>query len=320
MIKSMRESITVIVPIFNEEFGLPKCFTALNVLTDEILKLGVNQVSVLFSDNHSIDKSWELLSEACNNRPDWIAFQLDRNYGLQASLLKAMSVAKSDAILIFQSDLQDPIDTAVEMVRRWYMGSDVVVGTSKTHTEKFLNGFGRKLFYQILTKTSDFNLHSWVQDFYVLDKRVYTRLFRQGFSHQFIRGRLTEEFGIDDFVSYERLSRKGGESSFNFARKYSLALDGVLRYGGRIARWLNISSLLISVSSLFAVFGIVLSWLLGYRVPIQGWMSLMTLNLIILASVGFMMGFSFEFLFRILRTLESHDAPVISRSTNKDLK
>ena len=225
------------------------------------------------------------------------------------NLLKAMSVAKSDAILIFQSDLQDPIDTAVEMVRRWYMGSDVVVGTSKTHTEKFLNSFGRKLFYQILTKTSDFNLHSWVQDFYVLDKRVYTRLFRQGFYHQFIRGRLAEEFGIDEFVSYDRLPRKGGESSFNFANKYSLALDGVLRHGSRIARWLNVSSLLISATSLFAILGIVLSWLLGYRVPI-----------IILASVGFMMGFSFEFLFRILRTLESHDAPVISRSTNKDLK
>lgn len=320
MIKSMRNSVTVIVPTLNEESGLPECFTALSILTEEILRIGVKQVSVLFSDNHSTDESWDLLVDACTTRPEWIAFQLDRNYGLQASLLKAMSVAKSDAILIFQSDLQDPIDTAVEMVKRWYMGADVVVGTSKTRTENFLNAFLRKLFYQILTKTSDFNLHSWVQDFYVLDKRVYTRLFRQGYSHQFIRGRLAEEFGIDDFVSYDRFPRKGGGSSFNFARKYSLALDGVLRYGGRIARWLNLSSLLISVSSLLAVLGIVLSWLLGYRVPIQGWMSLMTLNLIILASVGFMMGFSLEFLFRILRTLESHDAPVIFRSTNEDLK
>jgi glycosyltransferase involved in cell wall biosynthesis len=319
MINFMRDSITVVVPTFNEEVGLKKCFEALNVLTDEILKIGVDKVSVVFSDNRSVDQSWEMLSEACNNNAEWSAIQLDRNYGLQASLLKAMSVIKSDAILIFQSDLQDPIYTAVEMVRSWHLGADVVVGIAKNHTENFFNSLGRKFFYQILTKTSDFSLHSWVQDFYVLDKRVYTRLFRQGYTHQFIRGRLSEEFGVDHFVSYKRLQRNGGSSSFNFASKYSLALDGVLRHGSRIARWLNLSSLFISISSLFAIIGIILSWLLGYRVPIQGWMSLMTLNLIILASIGFMMGFTFEFLFRILRTVESKDAPVIFQSTNKDL-
>jgi hypothetical protein len=47
---------------------------------------------------------------------------------------------------------------------------------------------------------------------------------------------------------------------------------------------------------------------------------LMTLNLILLAFVGFMMSLIFEFLFRILRTLESNDTPVIYRSTNNDLK
>ena len=316
----MRETLTVIVPTFNEEMGLNQCFEALDRLTSDVLKLGVLEVSVLFSDNHSTDKSWEMLINICEHRNNWSAIQLDRNYGAQASLLKAMSVTKTNSVLVFQSDLQDPIETAVELVKKWHAGADVVVGITETRSENFLDRFGRALFYKVLTKTSDFGLQPWLHDFYVLDKRIYSRLYSQGYSHQFIRGRISEEFGIDASVIYKRLPRNDGVSSYNFARKYSLAIDGVLRYGSRIARWLNLSSLLFSVSSIISASTLLVTWVFGYRSPSQGWLSLMTLNLIILAFVGFMMGFSFEFLFRIFRTLESNDAPVIFQSTNEDLK
>ena len=316
----MRETLTVIVPTFNEEMGLNQCFEALDRLTSDVLKLGVLEVSVLFSDNHSTDKSWEMLINICEHRNNWSAIQLDRNYGAQASLLKAMSVTKTNSVLVFQSDLQDPIETAVELVKKWHGGADVVVGIPETRSENFLDRLVRALFYKVLTKTSDFGLQPWVHDFYVLDKRIYSRLYSQGYSHQFIRGRISEEFGIDASVIYKRLPRNDGVSSYNFARKYSLALDGVLRYGSRIARWLNLSSLLFSVSSIISASTLLVTWVFGYRSPSQGWLSLMTLNLIILAFVGFMMGFSFEFLFRIFRTLESNDAPVIFQSTNEDLK
>jgi len=316
----MRETLTVIVPTFNEELGLTQCFEALDRLTTAVLKLGVQEVSVLFSDNYSTDKSWEMLINVCEHRNSWNAIQLDRNYGIQASLLKAMSVTKTNSVLVFQSDLQDPIETAVELVKKWHAGADVVVGITETRSENFFDRFGRALFYKVLTKTSDFGLQPWLHDFYVLDRRIYSRLYSQGYSHQFIRGRISEEFGIDASVIYKRLPRNDGVSSYNFARKYSLAIDGILRYGSRIARWLNLSSLLFSVSSIILASTLLVTWVFGYRSSSQGWLSLMTLNLIILAFVGFMMGFSFEFLFRILRTLESNDAPVIFQSTNQDLK
>jgi glycosyltransferase involved in cell wall biosynthesis len=316
----VRESITIIVPTFNEEKSLRECFDALNELTLEISKIGLADIRILFSDNFSSDGTWQMLRKVCDENETWDAVQLDRNYGIQASLLKAMSISKTDSVLIFQSDLQDPIDTAVGLVRKWRDGADVVVGLTESRSENFLDRFGRSLFYRILTRTSDFGLQPWLHDFYVLDRRVYSRLFRQGFSHQFIRGRLSEEFGIDASISYARLPRSEGVSSFNFARKYSLALDGVLRYGSRIARWMNLFSLLVSTSSILIAMTLLASWLLGYRSSSQGWVSLMTLNLILLAFVGFMMSFIFEFLFRILRTLESNDTPVIFRSTNNDLK
>jgi glycosyltransferase involved in cell wall biosynthesis len=316
----MRESITIIVPTFNEELGLPACFSALEKLSSEILDIGQLRISIVFSDNFSTDDTWQLLVDVCQQKLNWNAIQLDRNYGIQASLLKAMSICTTDSVLVFQSDLQDPVEAAVELVKHWHKGADVVVGLTETRSENFFDRIGRALFYRILTKTSDFGLQPWLHDFYVLDKRIYSRLYRQGFSHQFIRGRLSEEFGIAASVSYNRLPRNKGASSFNFARKYALALDGVLRYGSRIARWINLYAFLVSVGSVIGALALSLSWLFGYRSSSQGWLSLMTLNLIILASICFMMSFIFEFLFRILRTLESNDTPVIYRSTNNDLK
>ena len=318
--QSMRESITIIVPTFNEEKSLRECFYALDELTVAILKIGLANIRILFSDNFSSDDTWLMLRNVCEKNVTWDAVQLDRNYGIQASLLKAMSISKTDSVLIFQSDLQDPIETAVELVKKWHGGADVVVGITETRSENFLDRFGRALFYKVLTKTSDFGLQPWLHDFYVLDRRIYSRLYSQGYSHQFIRGKISEEFGIDASVIYKRLPRNDGVSSYNFARKYSLAIDGILRYGSRIARCLNLSSLLFSVSSIIFASMLLVTWVFGYRSSSQGWLSLMTLNLIILAFVGFMMGFSFEFLFRILRTLESNNAPVIFQSTNEDLK
>ena len=149
----MRESITIIVPTFNEEKSLRECFHALNELTLEISKIGLAKICILFSDNFSSDDTWQMLRNACEKNISWDAVQLDRNYGIQASLLKAMSISRTDSVLIFQSDLQDPIDAAVDLVKKWRDGADVVVGLTETRSENFLDRFGRSLFYKILTKT-----------------------------------------------------------------------------------------------------------------------------------------------------------------------
>ena len=312
----MNESLTILVPTYNEEENLSNCVAALE---DMILKLASStnlNLNILFIDNCSRDATWPMIEQILEGKKSWSGVRLDRNYGIQASLLKGMSLSKSDGLLVFQSDLQDPVDTAVELVHEWMKGSKVSAGITTSRSEGTLDRLSRLIFYKILAKTSDFGLKEWFHDFYVLDRSVYVNLYRQGFQHEFIRGRIAEEYGVDTVITYKRLPRLKGKSSFNFGRKYAMAMDGLLRYGNRVSRTISLLAFSLSIVNVALFLSLLISWLLGYRSPNQGWLSLVSLNLLILSSVGLLIGISFEYLFRIFRSLESVHSPVVSKSIN----
>ncbi len=308
----MKRTISLLIPVYNEEQSFPDCLLAVLGLKSRVEERLNLEVDILIIDNHSSDNTLELVRLAAEIHPEIRFCSLGRNYGVQASLLFGMSQSNSDALIVIQADLQDPMDIAYLLIEKWAeTGCGVVAGITTDRAEGFIDRSTRNVFYKILSKTSDFGLLPWFHDFYVLDKRVFSQLYRQGFQHEFIRGRIAEEYGVDFTIPYSRKGRIGGASSFNFSRKYSMALDGVLRYGNKLGRWISLGSLSIVLGNLVLLFVILFSWLLGYRSTTQGWMSLIALNLMILAAVGFLTAIAFEYLFRILRLSEVSNRPAI---------
>jgi dolichol-phosphate mannosyltransferase len=310
-------SLTILVPTYQEQSNIKMCCAELYDLTQNLSMDFSSEVTVLFIDNFSTDNTFRLTSEYVKLHSGWSAVQLDRNYGVQASLLRGMSLVETDALLVFQSDLQDPIEVAYKLVEAWIRGEgSVIAGISSQRAEGFIDKFSRSLFYRVLSWSSDYGLQPWFHDFYLLEKRVYSRLYRQGFQHEFIRGRISEEFGVDFIVNYVRKIRTNGSSSFNLARKYSMALDGILRYGSKISRVVSFGSIGLVGLNLIFILILILSWVSGYRSPVQGWMSLACINLFILCGVGILIALVYEFLFRILRLTDVSDAPVIHKKTH----
>jgi glycosyltransferase involved in cell wall biosynthesis len=174
----MSKSLTILVPTYNEESIIDDCAVELERLILSIINVTPLSVQVLFIDNYSSDSTWEKLQNICSARSAWRAVQLDRNYGIQASLLRGMSLCETDGLLVFQSDLQDPIDTALELVKLWLGGARVAAGITDKRAENLLDRMSRATFYKILEKTSDFGLQPWFHDFYVLDRQVYTTWFQ----------------------------------------------------------------------------------------------------------------------------------------------
>ena len=308
--RGVARSFTILVPVFNEFSGLKILEKNLVLLQNNISNVTNGPVSVLFIDNFSTDKTFIELEKIIPHNLNWSAIQLVRNYGVQSSLLFGMSKISTDGLLVFQSDMQDPIDVALKLVEEWTKGKRVVAGVTDKRSENIFDIFGRRIFYRVLTKSSDFGLLPWFHDFYVLDKEVYSQLYRKGFSHELIRGRISEEFGVDSIIKYKRDPRKTGKSSFNFARKYQMALDGILKYGSRIPRIFSIYSFVLAILSTTAVFLILLTWLIGFRSPVQGWLSLVCILLTLLSIFGFGFSIIIEFLFRLIRIINANDVPI----------
>jgi dolichol-phosphate mannosyltransferase len=304
--------ITFVVPARNEENGISNLLVAINSIY-ALLTVRGHTLEVIIVDNHSSDKTFERLQIAkFENKFDVILYGLNRNYGLQRSILFGMTRATGDAVVIFQSDLQDPIDAAMQMISEWETGAKVVAGISHKRNEKSLILFTSGLFYRAINFITDIRLLRWFQDFFLLDRDVYSDLSRRINHFEFLRGRLIEEYGVDSVVYYKRLGRTTGNSNFNFAGRYGMALDGITRFGSKIIRRFVIfgASLFFSSSVIFLVnlttfivtgqryFGNILIWLI----------------ILLLGIIIFAVGLILEYLIRLLKLNSTNNTEVLYRT------
>jgi dolichol-phosphate mannosyltransferase len=291
--------ITYVIPTRNEETGIEDLFRAIKHIIFELNKLG-HTLEVVIVDNYSSDLTVARISEVSKKESVKVnLYCLNRNYGLQRSLLFGMSKATGDAVVILQSDLQDPVSASIDMVQAWEMGARTVAGISQKRSEKKSTILSSGLFYYVINFLSDIVVLKWFQDFFLLDKSVYTDLARRINHYEFLRGRIVEEYGVDKKIYYERLGRKKGVSNFNFAGRYSIAMDGITRFGTKlIRRYVILGTSVLGLATLGFFINIIGLMITGERYlgNILAWAIIVLLGLIIFSS-----GIILEYLIRLLK-------------------
>ena len=297
-----KRKISIVVPVYNEDEALPELFVRLKAVADELKKKAC-EVEIIFNDNDSRDSSWLRICEFTATQKGVVAHRLSRNYGFQSSIQHGMAVASGDAVVVLQSDLQDPPELIPAMVDQWLKGSRTVACVILQRSERGLVNSLRSIFYGILRLVSDSDQVSGFQDFYLLDRRVVDELRGSPFGHQFLRGRIVASYGLDSRIFYCRDARKTGKTSFKLSEYYSLALDGLLINGQGLLRILGLGGLLASLFSLALFTAIVIAWALGYRTEFGGWMSLISLGLMTFSVLTLGFAFVSEYLIRIFSLL-----------------
>ena len=295
------ETISIVIPVRNEAeniLELRKRVTS--ILSTEYLSK--YRFEIIINDNNSNDNSVELLVAWANvdNRVKVQKFR--KNIGFQQSILMGMRVATGNAVIVLQSDLQDPVEFIEVFVEKWHAGAKVVAGIISSRRENIIPRTSRKIFYWLLRILSDKEVEINFQDFYLLDKVVYDDIKNLHPHNAFIRGYITSEYGIDIRIPYVRNDRMYGESKFNFAAKYSLALDAILLYGNRIPRLLSIFSIVISLIFFLTSCGLFVCKLFGVNFIARGWLSLVSISLLGFSAIFFLLSILLEYLFRIYKS------------------
>lgn len=305
--------ITFVIPARNEEDGISDLLAAVNSIY-ALLATRSHTLEVIFVDNHSSDNTLERLQLATfENDFDAFLYQLNRNYGLQRSILFGMTKATGDALIVFQSDLQDPIEAAMRMLSEWESGAKVVAGISHKRNEKSSILFTSGLFYFVINFISDIKMLRWFQDFFLLDKDVYSDLSRRVNHFEFLRGRIIDEYGVNSVVHYRRLGRTTGKSNFNFAGRYGIALDGITRFGSKlIRRFVIFGASLFFCSSIIFIVNFITFMLSGQRFlgNILTWLIILLLGVIVFA-----LGLILEYLIRLLKLSSTNSTEVLYKTS-----
>ncbi len=91
-------------------------------------KLPDYDVEIICVDDGSRDKTYDLLRAAAETRPELRIVRFSRNFGHQIAVTAGIDAAAGDAIVLMDSDLQDPPEVVIDMVAKWEEGFDVVYG------------------------------------------------------------------------------------------------------------------------------------------------------------------------------------------------
>jgi len=232
--------LSVIIPVYNEQDNIK---VLLNRLIPVVKKY---QYEIIFVDDGSKDKTPEMLKKqgAKNKNIKLISFY--RNFGHQMALTAGYEVAKGDAVISLDADLQDPPEIILKMLERWRVGAKIVYAKrSKREVDGFFKKITAQFFYRFINFLSDTEIPTDVGDFRLLDREVVDFLNKLPEQSRFLRGLVSWGSYPADYIYFEREKRFAGKTHYGILKMINFALDGITSFSVRplrIATYLGVTA------------------------------------------------------------------------------
>ncbi|MGH9318084.1 MAG: glycosyltransferase family 2 protein [Thermoanaerobaculia bacterium] len=215
------------MPLFNEERVVPEFLRRLRKVLDG---LSGGPHEMVFVDDGSTDRSFEILREAASSDPRLIAISLSRNFGHQSALSAALDQATGDLVVVMDGDLQDPPEAIPLLLAEQEKGYDVVYAKRSGRKEAWPLRLCYFLFYRLIAYVANIQLPRDAGDFAVLTRRVVDRLKSLPERHRYLRGLRAWVGFRQTGVAVERSERYAGASKYGFWKLWRLALDGIFAF------------------------------------------------------------------------------------------
>lgn len=249
------DKLYVVVPCYNEEAVLPETTRRLGDKLHAMMAAGSISADsrVLFVDDGSRDRTWELIEQAHAQDELFTGAKLSRNRGHQNALLAGLMTAKgcADMVISMDADLQDDINAMDKFVEEYYAGHDIVYGVRSSRATdtafKRLTGEG---FYKVMRKlgVEIVNNHA---EYRLMSRRALEALSKYDERNLFLRGIVPLLGYPAAIVPYERAERFAGETKYPLKKMLSFAIEGITSFSVKpltFITWLGI--LIMAISAL----------------------------------------------------------------------
>lgn len=242
------KTISILIPTYNEEANVVPLSEALIEMFTS--KLSQYDYEILFIDNHSQDKTQQLLTELCNHNPKIKAIFNAKNFGQFNSPFYGMLQATGDCVIPICADFQDPIELVPTFVKEWENGYQIVSGIKTTSQENKIMYKLRTIYYKTIKKFSDVEQIEHFTGFGLYDRSFIETLRNLNDPQPFFRGIVAELGGNRKDIPYEQAKRKAGKTKNNWYSLYDAAMLSFTTYtkiGLRLATFVGFAIALICI-------------------------------------------------------------------------
>ncbi len=303
----LKRVLSVVVPVFDESEVIEAFYERAKKVVDSLESLSYEMI---FIDDGSRDDSYEKMVKLADSDSNLKIVKFSRNFGHQIAITAGIDVAKGDAVVVIDADLQDPPEVIADFIEKWEQGYDVVYGVrEKRDGESRMKLWTASLFYKILKTLTKIDIPIDVGDFRLMSRRA-VEYFKQLREHdRFVRG-LVSWIGFRQIgVLYTREKRFAGVTKYPYTKMVRFALDGLTSFSSIP---LKLSTFLGYAASLLAFFyacTVFVQKAMG--ITVKGWPTIMVAMLFLGGVQLICLGIIGEYIARIFNQIKNRPMYVI---------
>ncbi len=263
-----------VIPCYNEEEVLPETVKQLTAKLHSLIESGLANESsrMVFVDDGSKDKTWELISQFSEENVYVTGVKLAHNRGHQNALLCGLNEALNndcDCAISLDADLQDDIGVLDQFIEKYNEGCEVVYGVRNSRKKdtffKRTTAQGYYKFMKMLGVDIVYN-HA---DYRLMGSKALAALNDYSEVNLFLRGIVPLIGFRSDYVYYERHERFAGESKYPLKKMIAFAVDGITSFSVKPLKIISNLGIIISFLSLAGLIYALIAYFCG--ITVSGW-------------------------------------------------
>ena len=260
------DALWVVAACFNEETVIPRFIDQVMVLP-EVDRL-------LLIDDGSSDGTVSVIRRWQRDNPNSSVtlLELTRNFGKEAAMLAGLdhAIGHCSAAVLIDSDLQHPPERIPAMVQAWRDGAEVVTAVRDDRDEESrMKVATASWFYRVFNRLVDsIQLQEGAGDFRLLSAPVVEAVTQMREATRFSKGLMPWTGYRSVEISYRRVARSGGQTSWSSYKLWRYALDGIFSFTVKPLKvWGVIGALISVLSFLYAALIVLRTVISGVDLP-----------------------------------------------------
>jgi glycosyltransferase involved in cell wall biosynthesis len=287
--------VSIVAPAYNEDGGLAQFVRRV----DAAMRGSGSGYEIVFVNDGSSDGTLSVMQALRAKNPDITIVNLSRNFGKETAMTAGIAHAIGDAIVIIDTDLQDPPELIPEMIAGWRAGYDVVYAQRTERAgETWMKRATASLFYRAVRRMGPVPIPENTGDFRLISRRAAQALLQIPERHRFMKGLYAWIGFPQKAIPYRREARFAGRSKWNYWQLWNLALEGITSFTIvplKLATYLGFAIALAA----FAYGLMIVAKAMFFGEPVRGFPTIMSLMLLLGGVQLIVLGFIGEYLGRI---------------------
>ncbi len=305
--------LSIVIPVYyNQENILP----LYEDIKAKIIDVIDTEYEIVFVDDGSEDKSFEVLMSLSRIDPNIKVIKLSRNFGSHAAILCGLINSSGDCAVVKAADLQEPTELILEMYDKWQQGNNVVLAVRSDRKEPLNQKLFSQFYYWLVRKFALPQMPKGGFDIFLLDRKVIEVLERMDELNSAITGQILWAGFKTSIVYYVRQARSIGKSRWTLKKKIKLVKDSLFSFSNlpiQIISTLGGATMIFSILWIFYILGVKI-----YRgINVSGWTTLIIVNLMTFGILMFTLGLLGEYVWRIYDSSRKRPTYIVEQSTEK---